>query len=96
MLDEEDLSAVLEGLADRHPEAVVALAGAVLIRPKADRIVVIGGSTLPSCTTAQGLGRLPDDAAWWLSLTDWGRLEMWGDVHAADAWVRRQLGFGAL
>lgn len=93
MLDEEDLSAVLEGLAARHPQAVQPLAGAVLIRPKADRVVVVGGASLSVCTAAQAAGSVPGEAAWWLSLTDWGRLEMWGDVHAADAWARRQLGW---
>lgn len=89
MIDEDETIALLERLMARHPEPVASLSGAVLIRPRADRIAVVGGLDLAACADAQRQGSMPEDAAWWLSLTTWGRLEMWGDVAAAGAWVRR-------
>lgn len=90
MLDEDVTVAVLEGLAARHPEPVAVLGGAVLIRPRPDRIAVVGGVAPDGCAAAQAAGRIPDGAQWWLGLTSWGRLEMWGDIAAAAAWVGLQ------
>jgi hypothetical protein len=88
MIDEDETIALLEDLMIRHPEPVAPLGGAVLIRPRADRIAVVGGLDAAACVAAQHRGEIPDTAAWWLSLTTWGRLEMWGDVAAAGIWVR--------
>lgn len=92
MIDEDLTVAVLEDLMTRHPEPVVALRGAVLIRPRPDRIAVVGGLEVDVCAAAQRAGLIPEAAAWWLGLTTWGRLEMWGDMAAAAAWVHRQAG----
>lgn len=87
MIDEDAAIAVLEDLARRCPQAVMPLAGAVFVRPGADRVMVLGGLPSPPADPA---AVEPDRAGWWLSLTSWGRLEMWGDVAAAGRWVGQQ------
>lgn len=71
MIDEDAAIAVLECLARRCPETEVALPDGAVFSRPKPDRVMVKAA----------------DAEWWLSLTTWGRLEMWGDIAAAGRWV---------
>ncbi len=87
MIDEDMALSALEDLSRRLPDRLAALPGAVFVRPSEDRVMVVGPTRPPAPLEAYAEGRLPEGTPWWLSLTSWGRLEMWGDVAAAGAWL---------
>lgn len=86
MIDEDMAVERLEALANRIAAPAAVVGDAVFVR-RDDRVLAVGLPDPAAALPALAAGGIPDDAKWWLSLTRWGRLEMWGDIAAAAAWV---------